>query len=221
MTKVAFRTNIPFFNRDDFLTPFDKMFDQMVSTHYPDIAKSVGVNPMQGSAYPKVNVYEYDDKVGIVAEIPGLNKKQLNVSVEEGVLTISGDKHSAFENDGAKVLRRELKQSSFKRQFELGDLLDGENISADFKDGILSVSVPKLEPKQPKIHTVKIGQSLQIIKVKDDMYVVCGRVSAKKVTNESTDELKSWYSLADTVLRNGDIFYVCMKVIDVEFEEIQ
>jgi HSP20 family protein len=157
MTKVAFRTNIPFFNRDDFLTPFDKMFDQMVSTHYPDIAKSVGVNPMQGSAYPKVNVYEYDDKVGIVAEIPGLNKKQLNVSVEEGVLTISGDKHSAFENDGAKVLRRELKQSSFKRQFELGDLLDGENISADFKDGILSVSVPKLEPKQPKIHTVKIG----------------------------------------------------------------
>ena len=157
MTKVAFHTNIPFFNRDDFLTPFDKMFDQMVSTHYPDIAKSVGVNPMQGSAYPKVNVYEYDDKVGIVAEIPGLNKKQLNVSAEEGVLTISGDKHSAFENDGAKVLRRELKQSSFKRQFELGDLLDGENISADFKDGILSVSVPKLEPKQPKIHTVKIG----------------------------------------------------------------
>tara|TARA_B110000908_G_scaffold154001_1_gene190964 strand:- start:416 stop:889 length:474 start_codon:yes stop_codon:yes gene_type:complete len=157
MTKVAFHTNIPFFNRDDFLTPFDKMFDQMVSTHYPDIAKSVGVNPMQGSAYPKVNVYEYDDKVGIIAEIPGLDKKQLEVSVEEGVLTISGDKHSAFENDGAKVLRRELKQSSFKRQFELGDLLDGENISADFKDGILSVSVPKLEPKQPKIHTVKIG----------------------------------------------------------------
>jgi|TARA_R110000751_G_scaffold90278_1_gene177314 hypothetical protein len=61
---------------------------------------------------------------------------------------------------------------------------------------------------------------LQIIKVKDDMYVVRGRVSAQKVTNKSTDELKSWYSLADTVLRNGDIFYVCMKVIDVEFEEI-
>ena len=157
MTKVAFRTNIPFFNRDEFLTPFDKMFDQLVETQFPDMVKQVGVKPYQGSAYPKVNVYEYDDKVGIVAEIPGLNKKQLEVSVEEGVLTISGDKHSAFENDGAKVLRRELKQSSFKRQFELGDLLDGENISADFKDGILSVSVPKLEPKQPKIHTVKIG----------------------------------------------------------------
>ena len=157
MTKVAFRTNIPYFDRDTFLTPFDKMFDQMVETQFPDITKSVGVRPYAGSAYPKVNVYEYDDKVGIVAEIPGLDKKQLEVSVEEGVLTISGDKHSAFENEGAKVLRRELKQSSFKRQFELGELLDGENIEANFKDGILSVSVPKLEPEKPKKHTVKIA----------------------------------------------------------------
>ena len=156
MTKVAFR-NLPIIDREDFLTPFDKMFDTILATHYPDITKSVGVNPMQGTAYPKVNVYEYDDKVGIVAEIPGLNKKQLEVSVEEGVLTIAGDKHSTFESDGAKVLRRELKQSSFKRQFELGDLLDGENISASFKDGILSVSVPKTEPQTPKKHTVKIG----------------------------------------------------------------
>jgi len=157
MTKVAFRTNIPYFDRDTFLTPFDKMFDQMVESQFPDITKSVGVRPYAGSAYPKVNVYEYDDKVGIVAEIPGLDKKQLEVSVEEGVLTISGDKHSAFENEGAKVLRRELKQSSFKRQFELGELLDGENIKANFKDGILSVSVPKLEPEKPKKHTVKIA----------------------------------------------------------------
>ena len=158
MTKVAFRrAGIPFFDRDTFLTPFDKIFDQMVEAQYPDITKSVGVKPYQGSAYPKVNVYEYDDKVGIVAEIPGLDKKQLEVSVEDGVLTIAGDKHSTFESDGAKVLRRELKQSSFKRQFELGELLDGENIKASFKDGILSVSVPKVEPEKPKKHTVKIG----------------------------------------------------------------
>ena len=150
MTKVAFHTGFPIIDRDDFLTPFDKMFDQIVATQFPDITKSVGVKPYQGSAYPKVNVYEYDDKVGIVAEIPGLDKKQLEVSVEEGVLTIAGDKHSAFENEGAKVLRRELKQSSFKRQFELGDLLDGDNISAKFKDGILSVSVPKIEPENRK-----------------------------------------------------------------------
>ena len=158
MTKVAFRTNIPFFDRDTFLTPFDKIFDQMVETQYPDVVKSVGVKPYGNTAYPKVNVYEYDDKVGIVAEIPGLNKKQLDVSVEDGILTISGDKHgSLLEEQGAKVIRKELKQSSFKRSFELGELLDGDNISANFKDGILSVSIPKIEPEQPKKHSVKIA----------------------------------------------------------------
>jgi|TARA_B110001454_G_scaffold177124_1_gene169490 HSP20 family protein len=157
MTKVAFRTGIPYIDRDDFLTPFDKMFDSLVETQFPDMVKSVGVKPYQGSAYPKVNVYEYDDRVGIIAEIPGLDKNQLDVSVEDGVLTISGDKHSAFEDDGAKVIRRELKQSSFKRSFELGELLDGDDISAKFKDGILSVSIPKIEPEIPKKHSVKIG----------------------------------------------------------------
>ena len=157
MTKVTFRNNIPYIDRDDFLTPFDKMFDNLVERQFPEVVKQVGVKPYQGSAYPKVNVYEYDDKIGIVAEIPGLNKKQLNVEVEEGILTISGDKHNTFENDGAKVLRKELKQSSFKRSFELGDLLDGDNISANFKDGVLSVSIPKTEQEVPKKHSVKIS----------------------------------------------------------------
>ena len=157
MTKVAFRTGIPFFDRDTFLTPFDKMFDSIVESQYPDITKSVGVKPYAGSAYPKVNVYEYDEKVGIVAEIPGLDKKQLNVEVEEGILTISGEKHNTFEDDGAKVLRRELKQSSFKRSFELGEQLDGDNIDARFKDGVLTVSIPKIEPEKPKKTFVKIS----------------------------------------------------------------
>ena len=151
------RTNIPYFDRDEFLTPFDRVFDQLFESNFPEFVRSVGVKPYQGSAYPKVNVYEYDDKVGIVAEIPGLNKKQLNVEVEEGILTISGDKHNTFEDDGAKVLRRELKQSSFKRSFELGEQLDGDNIDASFKDGVLSVSIPKLEPEKPKKTFVKIS----------------------------------------------------------------
>ena len=157
MTKVVVRNPFPVIDSDSFLTQFDKMFDQMIETHFPSVVQQVGVKPYQGSAYPKVNVYEYDDKVGIVAEIPGLDKKQLNIEVEEGVLTISGDKHVIHEEDGATVLRRELKASSFKRSFELGELLDGDNIKANFKDGVLSVSIPKVEPEKPKKHTVKIG----------------------------------------------------------------
>ena len=156
MTKVVLRNPFPIIDRDEFLTPFDRMFDKIVESNFPDITKSVGVKPFQGTAYPKVNVYEYDDKVGIIAEIPGLQKKDLNVEVEEGVLTISGDKHGVEADEGAKVLRRELKHSSFKRSFTLGDLLDGENISANFKDGLLSIEIPKIEPTLPKKNIVKI-----------------------------------------------------------------
>jgi HSP20 family protein len=159
MTKVTTIRNLPtFFDRDTFLTPFDKMFDSLFETNFPEFVNTVGVTPFQGSAYPKVNIYEYDDKVGIVAEIPGLDKKDLEVEVEEGVLTISGKKHSiGSADDKAKVLRRELKGSSFKRSFTLGDSLDGENINAEFKNGVLLIDVPKIEPEQPKKTFVKIS----------------------------------------------------------------
>ena len=157
MTKVAFHANIPFFDRDSFLTPFDKMFDQMIETHFPNVVQQVGVKPYQGTANPKVNVYEYEDKIGIIAEIPGLKKKQLDIDVEDGVLTISGDKHGIEEQEGATVLRRELKASSFKRSFQLGELLDDSRVDANFKDGILSISIPKAEPEKPKKTYVKIS----------------------------------------------------------------
>jgi HSP20 family protein len=157
MTKVVLRNPFPIIDRDEFLTPFDRMFDKIVESNFPDITKSVGVKPFQGTAYPKVNVYEYDDKVGVVAEIPGLDKKDLTVEVDDGVLTISGDKHGSFDDSRAKVIRRELKHSSFKRSFELGELLDGDNIKASFKDGLLSIEIPKAEPELPKRTEVKIS----------------------------------------------------------------
>ena len=157
MTKIVYNTNFPALDREQFLTPFDKMFDQIINSQFPEIEKQIGVKPFQGTAYPKVNVYEYDDRVGVIAEIPGLDKKDLKIEVEDGNLTISGDKHGTFDIEGAKVIRRELKQSSFKRQFELGDLLDGDKIKANFKDGLLSIDIPKIEPKKPDKKLVKIS----------------------------------------------------------------
>ena len=157
MTKVIYNSKFPAISRDEFLTPFDRMFDQIINTQFPEIEKQVGVKPFSGTAYPKVNVYEYDKKVGIIAEIPGLDKKDLKIEVEDGILIISGDKHGLFDDKGAKVLRRELKGSSFKRQFELGEQLNGDKIKASFKDGLLSVEIPKVEQVKPKKTSVKIG----------------------------------------------------------------
>ena len=153
MTRVLVKPN--HFNRDEFLTPFDKIFDELMTKTFPTFKDEVGVSFNQG-AYPKVNVYEYDDKIGIIAEIPGLDKKNVSVEVEENMLTISGDKHGV-EDEGAKCITRELKHSSFKRSFNLGDHLAGEDISASFKDGMLTISIPKKEPEEPKKKMVKIS----------------------------------------------------------------
>ena len=153
MTKIFVKPR--HLNRDEFLTPFDKVFDHLMEQTFPTFKEETGVSFNQG-AYPKVNVYEYDDKIGIVAEIPGLDKKNVTVDVEEDVLIISGDKHG-FDSDGGKCITRELKQSAFKRSFNLGEYLDGKNVSAKFKDGMLTISIPKKEPEQPKKHSVKIS----------------------------------------------------------------
>ena len=153
MTRIV--VNPKHLNRDEFLTPFDAIFDELVNKSFPTFKEEVGVSFNKG-AYPKVNVYEYDDKIGIVAEIPGLDKKDVTVDVEEQVLTISGDKHK-FDTDGGKCITRELKQSSFKRSFNLGEHLDGDDVSASFKDGMLSILIPKKEPEKPKKTFVKIS----------------------------------------------------------------
>ena len=154
MTKVKY-VNPRHLNRDEFITPFDAIFDQLINKTFPTFKEETGVSFNKG-AYPKVNVYEYDDKIGIVAEIPGLDKKNVTVEVEEDVLIISGDKHG-FDSDGGKCITRELKQSSFKRSFNLGEHLDGDDVSANFKDGMLSISIPKKEPEKPKKTFVKIS----------------------------------------------------------------
>ena len=153
MTKVF--VNPKHLNRDEFITPFDRIFDELMSKSFPTFQDEVGVSFSKG-AYPKVNVYEYDDKIGIVAEIPGLDKKNVSVEVEDQVLTISGDKHG-LDDSGGKCITRELKQSSFKRSFNLGDHLDGDDVTAQFKDGMLSISIPKKEPEKPKKKFVKIS----------------------------------------------------------------
>ena len=130
------------FNRDEFLTPFDTMFDKIVQSQFPNFQKEFGISFKKGS-FPKVDVVDYDDCVVIVAELPSMTKDLLNIDVEDGILTISGDKHQLEEAD-ARYIVKELKHSSFRRSFELGDNLSSD-ISAKFEDGVLRIEIPKKE----------------------------------------------------------------------------
>jgi len=140
MMKIA---TVPIhFNRDEFLTPFDTMFDKIVQRQFPNFQKEFGISFKHGS-FPKVDVVDYDDCVVIVSEIPSMTKERLGIDVEDGVLTISGDKHQ-LEDEDARYIVRELKHSSFKRSFQLGDNLSSD-VTAKFEDGVLRIEIPKKE----------------------------------------------------------------------------
>ena len=158
----------PFFDeRDAFIRSFDSMFDDMLNTTFPTI-KDMGVSVTKG-AYPKVNIVSHDDKVEIVAELAGFSKKDINLEIEEGLLTISGkapaqdgcgckqDPCNCTNTGGATYYLRELKRSSFKRSFKINDNLDMENVVASFDNGLLTINLPRIpeEVKLAKKVTIK------------------------------------------------------------------
>ena len=138
-------------NRDEFLTPFDRLFDNLIHAQFPNLEKECGVSFEKGS-FPKVDVVDYDESIIIIAEIPSLSKRDISIEVEDGVLVIAGDKHQLAEPN-ARYIRKELKHSSFRRSFQLGEMLDIDNIDASFDEGVLRIEVPKIEPK-PKTKKV-------------------------------------------------------------------
>ena len=141
--------------RDEFLKPFDQVFDQMLTQQFPNFAEQTGIDFLKG-AYPKCNIIDTAEDVQVIAEIPGLTKDEVNIKVENGVMTISGKQAFTSKDTEVKYIRRELKHSSFKRSFELGDTLDPSKISANFENGILNITIPKKEESLPKTIDITI-----------------------------------------------------------------
>jgi len=141
------------FNRDEFLTPFDTFYDKIIQSQFPNFNKEFGISFKNGS-FPKVDVVDYDDCVVIVAELPSMKKELLNIDVEDGVLTISGDKHQ-LEDEDARYIMRELKHSSFRRSFELGENLSSD-VSATFESGVLRIEIPKKEKVESTKRSINI-----------------------------------------------------------------
>lgn len=143
--------------RDEFLTPFDSIFDKMVNQAFPNFGQEFGVNFFGNSSYPRVNVADTKTEVRIEAEIAGLGKDEVSVEYEDGMLTIAGDKKTEIEDPDVKYVYRELKRSSFKRSFKVDEsVLRVDKITAKFDNGILNVTIPKKEVTETKSKKVKI-----------------------------------------------------------------
>ncbi len=92
---------------------------------------------------PPVEIYETDNDLVLVAEIPGIDRKDIHISFENGQLTIAGERK--LEEKSRNYHRNERFYGSFERSFQFPGSVEGEKIAANLKDGILRISVPKKE----------------------------------------------------------------------------
>jgi HSP20 family protein len=100
--------------------------------------------------YPAADIAENKDSFVITAELPGLKKEDVKVTLQNNILTISGEKKMESEQKGQTYHRVERSFGTFFRTFELPIPVDSGKIQADFKDGILSISMPKVEEAKPR-----------------------------------------------------------------------
>jgi HSP20 family protein len=106
---------------------------------------------------PLVDISEDDQEYLIKAELPGIERDQVKVSVEDGILIISGERHAEKEEKNKKYHRIERASGSFIRSFALPDDADGTKVNAEFKNGILKVHLPKDENAKPRSIQNKIN----------------------------------------------------------------
>lgn len=106
---------------------------------------------------PLVDIAEDDKEYLIKAELPEVLKDDVKVTVENGTLTISGERKSEKEQNGRKFHRVERYYGRFERSFSIPDDADGGNVKAEFKDGILRVHLAKSEKARPKQIEVKVS----------------------------------------------------------------
>jgi len=106
---------------------------------------------------PLVDITEDDKEYLIKAELPEVKKEEVKVTVENGLLTISGERKIEKEEKGKRYHRVERAYGCFLRSFSLPDDADGTKVNADFKDGLLRVHLAKSENAKPKQIEVKVS----------------------------------------------------------------
>ncbi len=135
----------------DSLLNFDNFFDNYFGPN-----RGLAENT-EGIFSPRVDIREAQKYYEVSAELPGVSKDDLTVTLENGYLTIEAETHqeSKQEKEG-QIVRQERRYGKFIRSFNLNSDIKEKDIKASFKDGILTMKVPKVEPAQPKSHRIEI-----------------------------------------------------------------
>ena len=132
-------------------SPFDNLFDAFFGedSRLPVLAGNA-------SFTPRIDVKEDDVSYEISAELPGLEEKDIEISVADGSLVLRGEKSDATEEKEGKYFRQERTYGRFERAFHLPDGVEAEQIEAKFKNGVLAIILPKKEEAKKVVRQVEV-----------------------------------------------------------------
>jgi HSP20 family protein len=99
---------------------------------------------------PAVDIHEEESRFVLTADVPGVSRESIDITLEDGVLTVQGERRAERDAASEGYRRRERAHGTFLRQFSLPDTVDAEQINATVKDGVLQIEIPKQEKLQPR-----------------------------------------------------------------------
>jgi HSP20 family protein len=138
-------------NRGSLFRPTSDDFVEKFFFGWPSFDKESDI-----SWSPRVDIHETNDDILIDVELPGIDKKDINVEVKDNMLTITGERKQERKVEGTECCRSERHYGKFERTFSLTDTADADKINAAFKDGILTLTLPKIEKVKPKEVSIEV-----------------------------------------------------------------
>jgi HSP20 family protein len=151
MALIRWRPGAEFTPRiSDLSREMNRLFD---SFFHSDIADD---GTLAATWIPAVDILEQDDSYEFEAELPGLKKEDVKISVQDNILTLRGDKKDERKESKKGYLRMETNYGSFSRSFTLPTTINASKIEAEFKDGVLKIHIPKAEEAKSKMIEVKV-----------------------------------------------------------------
>jgi len=141
----------PFRELEDMSERLNRVFSR------PSLRNSGKENLTVADWMPTVDISETDGEYLIKAELPEVKKEDVKVTVENGVLTLQGERRQEKEEKSKRFHRVERSYGSFVRSFSLPESVDESSVKADYKDGVLNLHLPKSEKVKPKAIDVKVA----------------------------------------------------------------
>jgi HSP20 family protein len=139
----------------DFRSQMNRLFDEFFERPFA-LSPFTGESGITGDFAPRLDISETEKEVTISAELPGMEPQDINIAIDRGILTISGEKEAEKEEKGKRFYRVERSYGSFHRAIPLPNEVDEDKIDAKFKRGVLKVRLPKTKAAQEQSRRIPI-----------------------------------------------------------------